>query len=109
MSDWPQSANYQGLATNTTPFTIPSGVNFYLDASATSGADQTVNLPTAIGSFYTIVVAKADSNAYNIVITPNGTDTIDGNATYTLTTEYQTVTLLDVGSGLWRLVGVKAV
>ena len=70
--------------------------------SADPGADFILNLPPAVGSGNVAVVEKADANAHNIAVTPNGTDTINGvNAPVNLASQFNTVRLVDVIAGQW--------
>lgn len=86
------------------PFTIPGAVPVtFLGASSGSGADFIANLPAAVGSGDKITVQKSDSNAHNIVLTAAGSDTINGSATYDLTTQYQTVEIIDTAAGFWTV------
>jgi len=64
---------------------------------------QTVNLPTAVGIAgrqYTIKRAGSAS----VTIDPNGAQTIDGAATYTLSAQWQYVVVVSNGSN-WLIVG----
>ena len=90
------------------PYAIafPSGGgNILLEASAGSAANFIANLPPATGSGYLIIVKKEDANAFAIAITPNGSDTIDGvNAAVNITTQFDTLQLIDDGSGTWATI-----
>ena len=73
-------------------------------ASASAGADFLFTLPPATGSGELAVIKKMDANAHNIVVGPNGTDTIDGAnsaANSTITIQYDDVRLVDSGAGTW--------
>ena len=70
--------------------------------SSSAGADFVFNLPVASGSGSVGVIVKIDSNAHNIAVTPNGTDTINGvNAAVNVSVQWDSVTIVDVGSGAW--------
>lgn len=57
-----------------------------VDASA---AAVTISLPTASGNAgLTYVIKKIDSSGNNVTIDPNGTETIDGATTVTLSSQY---------------------
>jgi hypothetical protein len=72
--------------------------------SASAGADFIFDLPPATGSGEVAIVKKMDANAHNIVITPNGTDTIDGtNATVSITIQMDAVKLVDSAAGAWSV------
>lgn len=86
------------------PFTIPGAVPVtFLGASSSGTADFIANLPAAVGSGDKITVQKSDSNAHNVVLTASGSDTINGSATYNLTTQYQTVEVIDTAAGFWTV------
>jgi hypothetical protein len=71
-------------------------------ANASVAAPFVFNLPAATGSGLVIVIKKMDSNAQNIAVTPNGTDTIDGvNAAVNITIQYDDITVCDIGTGAW--------
>lgn len=54
----------------------------------------TITLPTAVGRKGKIFnIKKIDSSANSVIIDP-GTQTIDGNSTYTIGTQYESVTLI---------------
>jgi hypothetical protein len=93
--------------TSTTPYAVPTG-NVAVFASASSGADLVADLPAATGSGYIALFTKEDANAHNIIITAAGSDLINGNMTYTLTTQYSAVWLIDKSAGVWRIIGVVA-
>lgn len=90
--------------TATTPYAVAASDGF-VGGSATIGADQVVTLPAATGTGRLLYVKKMDANAHNVVLTPAGADTIDGAATYLLTTQYQAVAVLDSASAVWSIVG----
>lgn len=69
-----------------------------------SGGAVTITLPAAAGisgRLYTI--KKTDSSGNNVVIDPNGAETIDGAATNTFNTQYQSVTVVCDGSTWWTI------
>jgi hypothetical protein len=77
---------------------------FYLVAAGVA-ADTIFNLPVAAGSLIPIIVKKTDANAFNVVVTPNGTDTIDGvNAVQTITVQGDGLDLTDTGAGAWQII-----
>jgi hypothetical protein len=81
----------------TTTVTAASGVGYFVDT--TSGA-ITVNLPAGVAGSIVAVSDYANISATNnIVITPNGTNKIDGvNASYYLATNGAAITLIYVDS-----------
>lgn len=77
---------------------------FYLVASGVA-SDTIFDLPVAAGSLFPIIVKKTDANAFNVVVTPNGTDTIDGvNAVQTITVQGDGIELTDTGVGTWEII-----
>ena len=72
-------------------------------ASTPSGADAVVTLPTspAIGTAFTITREVAGS--FNVVVTRGGSNTINGATTYSLLTQYETVTVVYVSTNNWRV------
>jgi hypothetical protein len=81
----------------TTTVTAASGVGYFVDT--TSGA-ITVNLPAGVAGSIVAVSDYANISATNnIIITPNGTNKIDGvNASYYLATNGAAITLIYVDS-----------
>jgi len=70
---------------------------------ATSNS-MTVSLPSAsgiTGRVYTI--KKVDSSANTVTIDPNGTETIDGSSTYSLSSQWDFVTIVSDGSN-WVII-----
>jgi hypothetical protein len=71
-------------------YSIP-GVNYHVRAATALTANQTYTLPACSGaniasssSTGKVEVKNLASNSYNIIVAGNGSDTIDGNANYTL-------------------------
>ena len=86
-SGWSQTssktANYTANVSDSTIF-----------VDATSG-DVTISLPVAAGNsgkqFY---ISKRDSSVNTVIIDPNGSETINGNADLTINTQYDSVILI---------------
>lgn len=70
-------------------------------ADATSG-NITINLPTATIGNKQVIKFKHTGTANNVVITPNGAETIDGGANITLTT-LQYATIISDGVTWWKI------
>lgn len=90
-------------SSKTANYTVVSGDQGYLiKADATSGA-ITITLPAAAtaGDGFTIAVKKMDSSN-NVVIDGDGSETIDGALTYTLSTQYDAVFIQCDGSN-WNI------
>lgn len=63
-----------------------------------SGGSYTIYLPPATnGKVYSVTQITTGTT----VLTASGTDTITGSATYSLTSQWQSVTLKSNGNGLW--------
>jgi hypothetical protein len=85
------------------PYTILSKPGWlFLAASASAGADFIANLPQALATGNVAVIKKMDANAHNIVVTPFGTDTIDGaNAVDNISAQWAVNRYLDYAAGAW--------
>jgi len=98
------TVDWNTTAVTSSPLSAVSGTGYFINT--TSGA-ITVNLPA--GSAGSIVSLKDYANTWdtnNVTVTPNGSDKINGaNASATLSTEDQSVTLVYVDSTKgWRVV-----
>lgn len=72
-------------------------------ADATAG-DVTVTLPSASGVPGRVyIVKKTDSSGNGVIIDGQGAETIDGAATYTLTQQYEAITIVCDGTEWWIL------
>ncbi len=72
-----------------------------------AGGDVTISLPTATtieGKNYKIV--KTDASANAVIIDPNGTETVNGSGTHTLSNQYDSVQIVSDGSN-WLTVAQK--
>ncbi len=91
------------VVTSTTPFLMTSVYNVAL-IDSTVGA-FIVDLPAAASyPGITYWIKKIDASINAVTITPNGTETIDGAATYVLTAKNKYVVILCDG-GSWQIVG----
>lgn len=91
-----------GIATITSTTTLNSTHSTVLVNAATGPV--TINLPTAAtttGRQY--VIKKIDASANAVTIDPSGTETVDGAATRSISTQYQVVTVQSNGSAWWVL------
>jgi hypothetical protein len=72
-------------------------------ADSTSGA-ITINLPTAaILAGRIFVFKRVNAGANNVVIDPAASETIDGAATYTLSAQWASVTIISNGTN-WFII-----
>lgn len=92
------------VTTVTTTYTA-SIQDCVIECDATS-AIFTVTLPAASTiSGHIYFIKKIDSSANAITITPNGSDKIDGAGTYSLSTQYQLLTIVSDGTN-WIIASV---
>lgn len=73
-------------------------------STTTLTAARAWNLPacsTNIGELH--VLKKTDSSAFVPTVTPNGSDTIDGAASYPLSSQYDSVSIVCAVSGNWDI------
>lgn len=79
-------------------------LNDFTIAVTCSSANITITLPTSVGITGRIyVIKKMDNTSYSVIVDANGTQTIDGSETVSLTTQYQTIRLQSNGSN-WILI-----
>ena len=90
-------------------YTVTAKNDHTLLANATSAA-FTISLPAAGTNLATKVlyIQKTDSTANAVTIDASGSETIDGNLTYVLSSQYQGV-YLQAGFSGWRIIGVNGV
>jgi hypothetical protein len=69
-----------------------------------SGGNVNITLPPAIVLGKTYLICKTTSDAYHIMILPNGGDLIDGKAAMQMDTQYDKLFLMDDGNGNWMIV-----
>jgi hypothetical protein len=78
--------------------------DYFIGASAGTGAETIVILPAATGSGRPLDVKKIDANPYSIALTPSGTDTIDDRAgSFEILARYASYTLVDYSPGKWAI------
>jgi hypothetical protein len=83
------------------PYAVASG-DYFVVASAATGADTIVVLPPATGSGRPLDVKKIDANPYSIAVTPVNADTIDdGSGPLNILARYASYTLVDYSPGKW--------
>lgn len=104
-SNWnePHVIGWTALSTNTTLTTAHDGI------LATAGAGGiTLTLPAAsarAGLTYFIKRPSSDTGAGSVVINRAGSDTIDGQTSYTLSNQRQYVKLSSDGTATWQIIG----
>ncbi len=76
-----------------------------LVADNTTAGTFVVNLPTAdgttLGRTYQIIRINSGGNSRRVEVTPNGTDVINGAATFNLKSQYDSVEVKSDGNGNW--------
>lgn len=78
----------------------------YIFADATAGAMTLTLPPAADKTGQQIFVVKTDSSISNVVLDGDGSETINGSATYTLSTQYSKVTIISDGTR-WFVVSLS--
>lgn len=98
----PGTGTQQGQSVTGTGTQSVGGANVYLVSAA--GGAITMTLPTAGNAKgREIVFKKTDSSANAVTLSPQGGATVDGAASATLTTQYQTRRLYSDGTNWWLL------
>jgi len=104
LTEWDE--NYKRYIQATTPIPVSSDYNakqgdiILADASS---APITITLPNPSSTRRHISVKKIDSSGNSITINPYNTETIDGSNSYSLSSQYQYVTLTSDGSN-WYII-----
>lgn len=69
-----------------------------------TSADVTVNLPSAAKAVWKIyIVKKVDSSANNVIVSPSGSETIDGSAPLSFSTALDFKRIVSDGSNWWTV------
>lgn len=80
-------------------------VSDYLILCNASGGGFTISLPTASGNTGKVfIVKKTDSALNGVVVDGNSSETIDGELTYTLGTQFESVQIVSDGTN-WQVIG----
>lgn len=95
-----QNASISALTTVSSLATL-NATNGYVLCNANAGA-FIVNLPSA-SIRKRLHLKKVDSSINAITVTPNGADTIEGAATYSLNTQYKSITIYSDGTSTWYI------
>lgn len=78
-------------------FNAAASFFYYVDAS---GAAVAATLPAPANGAQ-VIVKKIDASGNAVTVTHHAAETIDGAATYVLTSQYQSVTLISDGTNWW--------
>lgn len=88
------------VVSKTTTYTAT--VNDYVILCNANGGGFTVTLPQASGSTgQMLLVKKTDSSANTVIVDGNGSETIDGNLTHSLSVQYGFLSIICDGSTWW--------
>jgi len=102
-------SGFQYNVTTVTASTTLTVANQVVLVNASAGA-ATITLPAASsGSGLLIIVAKIDSSTNAVTVAPAGTDTIQGVASQTLSTQYSKSILMSDGTSIWYDLGAGLV
>lgn len=94
-------------ASSSSPYTIGAADEVVL---VTTGASAfTLNLPAATATGRKLLIIKVDSGAGAVTVTPNGSDTIEGAGTKSLSSQYAKIGLIDGVSTAWSDIGTGGV
>ncbi len=103
LADSAQSIGKQFVGRRTataTPVTVTATTDCYLGVNV-AGAAAAVNLPAGVnGQVFIIADESGAASTYNITITPNGANTINGTTSYVMSLDKQ-VTYIVFNSGNW--------
>ena len=102
---WQAAGGAAGItrSVNTTASPLTMGSAALTDYVYFVTGTTTVTLPTAVGNTNLYTVSRLDSTLVTTIATTGG-QTIDGNATYQLLDQYETVTMVSTNSQ-WVIVG----
>ena len=98
------------LLTTTTTLTAPTAGSTTTGASrilyeCNAGSAFPINLPAASTcKWMTVAFKKIDSSANAVTITPNGSDKIDGAASFSLNGQYSYLIIVSDGSASWNII-----
>jgi hypothetical protein len=97
-----------GVTSVSANYTVASSDFIILDSA--SSAANTVTLPAASASKGRyIIVVKTDTSTNAVTVAAAGTDTIQGSATKSLTSQYSKVILISDGTSTWYDLGASLV
>lgn len=101
----PSSSGSLTVTTKTTTYTATTTDGVIL--ADTSGGAWTLSLYTAVGNTGRILYVKKTTSDFSaLTIDPNGAETVDGDATTSLNTQWEEVTLVSDGSN-WQILSRK--
>jgi hypothetical protein len=87
------------------PVTVSASLDFMVVTNLSVAGPVTVNLPVGVaGQLFAILDGKADANTNNITIVPNGSETINGAASYVIASNRGGV-IIEYDGTTWRVIG----
>jgi len=89
------------LISSDSPYTVLS-TDYMLVCDAADG-NMTINIPSATGSGSTLIIKKVDSTDHEVAIEGDGSDTIDGETSMILKTQYTSITIKDAATATWYI------
>ena len=87
-------------------YTVLDGDGYRVIGVTTGASDATITLPTAADNTdRRLTIVKADSDVGEVIIDGEGSETINGSLTQTLTSQYDKISLVCTGTE-WLIVGI---
>ena len=77
----------------------------FLCSAAWAGWALTLPAANSVAVGLEYWIKKTDNNSNAITVTPNGSDTIEGAASYALSAQYKYIRLISDGTGVWYNAG----
>jgi len=85
---------YKNIIAKSADYIITDTDAIYTILMTTGASDKTITLPTASDNTGRILnIKKVDSDDGNVIIDGEGSETIDGSTTYTITIQYENITI----------------
>ncbi len=88
----------------TTPVTLGDDDHVALVDDNTIGSEVTVNLPAAADSAGNMYWIKKLGNTANVIVEPNGSDTLDDDARKILVVQYTSITIIPSSTTNWAII-----
>jgi hypothetical protein len=86
-----------------TSYSSAQTLDYTVDDLVLVSGNTTLTLPAA-STRCQFIIKKTDSNATTVTIDANGSETIDGALTFTITEQYTSVTLCSDGTSSWYVI-----
>ncbi len=85
--------------------TATSANRMFLCSAASAGWALTLPAANSVAVGFEYLIKKTDNNSNAITVTPLGSDTIEGAASYALSAQYKYIRLISDGTGIWYNTG----